>query len=75
MNSKIAVAVGLVAVLAAMLVPISLKPALAADVAASITSGASSKSTDAYSPNPVKANVGDTITWTNADSTVHTVTS
>lgn len=75
MNSKIVVAVGLAAVLAVMLVPVSFSPAFAANVAVSITTGASSKSTDAFSPNPVNANVGDTVIWTNDDSTIHTVTS
>ena len=76
MNSKIAVAVGLVAVIAAVLVPIStLAPAFAATIAADVTSGSSSKTTDAYSPNPINAAVGDTVTWTNKDSTPHTVTS
>jgi plastocyanin len=76
MNSKIAVVIGLAAVLAAMLAPISsLTPAFAADVAVSITSGASSKTTDAFSPNPVNAMVGDTVTWTNDDSQPHTVVS
>ncbi len=75
MNTKIAVAVGLVAVLAIMLVPVSFSPAFAENIAVSIVSGASSKTTDAFSPNPVNAKVGDTITWTNKDSTPHTVTS
>jgi plastocyanin len=56
-------------------------PAPAADqggggaVEVSITSGSSSKTDDAYDPNPVQAKVGDTVTWTNDDSTPHTVTS
>jgi plastocyanin len=75
MDSKIAVAVGLAAVLATMLVSTSFAPAFAADVSVSIVPGASSKSTDAYSPNPVNAKVGDTVTWTNDDSQPHTVTS
>jgi plastocyanin len=76
MNPKIAVAVGLAAVLAAVLAPISsLTPAYAAAVAVDITTGGSSKTTDAFSPNPVNVKVGDTVTWTNKDSTPHTVTS
>lgn len=76
MNSKIAVAVGLAAVLAAVLVPISTPtPAFAADIAAEVTPGSSSKTTDAYAPNPINANVGDTVTWMNKDTQPHTVTS
>ncbi len=76
MNVKIAVAIGLPAVVAATLLPILASvPAYAANVAANITIGAQSKTTDAYSPNPLKINVGDTITWTNKDSAPHTVTS
>ncbi|HKZ60790.1 MAG TPA: plastocyanin/azurin family copper-binding protein [Nitrososphaera sp.] len=76
MNSKIALAVGLAAVLAAMLAPIStLTPAYAAEVAADITPGSSTKTTDSYAPNPININVGDTVTWTNKDSQPHTVTS
>ena len=76
MNSKIAVAVGLAAVMAAVLAPIStLAPAFAAEVAVDITPGSSTKTTDAFSPNPVNVNVGDKVTWTNKDSTPHTVTS
>jgi plastocyanin len=76
MNSKIAVAVGLAAVMAAVLAPTSmLTPAFAAEVAADITAGSSTKTTDAFAPNPLNINVGDRVTWTNKDSTPHTVTS
>ena len=73
MNSKIAVAAGFAAILAALFaMP---QAALAADVNVDITTGSSTKTTDAFAPNPVQANVGDTIIWTNKDSTVHTATS
>jgi plastocyanin len=41
----------------------------------SIVSGASTLTTDAYSPNPIQVSVGTTVTWTNNDSQPHTVTS
>jgi plastocyanin len=41
----------------------------------SIVQGAVSKTTDAYDPNPVQVKAGDTMTWTNNDSTPHTATS
>jgi plastocyanin len=41
----------------------------------SIVPGSSSLTNDAYEPNPVQVSVGDTVTWTNDDSTTHTVTS
>lgn len=73
MNSRIAVASGLVAVLAAIfMVPLT---AFAADVPVDVTAGSISKTDDAYSPNPVQANVGDTVIWTNRDTTLHTATS
>jgi predicted secreted protein with PEFG-CTERM motif len=77
MNSKIAVAVGLAAVLAAtILAPVSAPtPAFAAEVAVDITASASTKTTNAYSPNPVEINVGDTVIWTNQDAAAHSATS
>jgi len=41
----------------------------------SIVSGASTMTDTAFSPNPVNVKVGDTVTWTNNDSQLHTVTS
>jgi len=41
----------------------------------SIVSGASEKTTTAYSPNPITIAVGGTVTWVNNDSTTHTTTS
>jgi predicted secreted protein with PEFG-CTERM motif len=77
MNSKIAIAVGLAAVLAAtILAPVSTPtPAFAAEVAVDITEGASTKTTNAYSSNPVEINVGDTVIWTNQDAAAHSATS
>jgi plastocyanin len=76
MNTRIAVAVGLGALLAAVLLPISAaRPSYAAQVSVSIVSGASSKATDAFAPYPVNANVGDTVVWTNDDIQPHTVVS
>lgn len=42
---------------------------------ASIVPGASTIGDKAFSPNPLKIKLGDTVIWTNDDSTVHTVTS
>jgi plastocyanin len=41
----------------------------------SITSGSSSKTTDAYQPNPLQVSTGATVTWTNEDAQPHTATS
>jgi len=40
-----------------------------------ITPNASVKVDDAFSPNPLDISVGDTVVWTNKDTTPHTVTS
>jgi plastocyanin len=39
----------------------------------SIVSGASTLTTDAFSPNPIQVSVGDTVIWTNNDAEPHTV--
>jgi predicted secreted protein with PEFG-CTERM motif len=73
MKSSMALAAGLAAVLVAVLaVP---APAFAATIDADITPNSINKTTDAYAPNPIQANAGDTVVWTNKDSTIHTVTS
>ncbi|MGH9991998.1 MAG: plastocyanin/azurin family copper-binding protein [Nitrososphaera sp.] len=73
MNTKIAVAVGLAAVLASVFtLP---QAAFAADVSVNIVEGSSTLTDKAYSPNPVEINVGDTVIWTNQDPIPHTATS
>lgn len=46
-----------------------------AQVSASIVPGASTMGDKAFSSNPLNIKVGDSIIWTNDDSTVHTITS
>ncbi|MFL6342189.1 MAG: hypothetical protein ACJ72U_11680 [Nitrososphaeraceae archaeon] len=41
----------------------------------SIVEEASEMGDQAYDPNPVNVKAGDTVTWTNDDSQIHTVTS
>lgn len=41
----------------------------------SITPGSSSKTQDAFDPNPALVGIGETVTWSNDDTTPHTVTS
>lgn len=74
MKSSMALAVSLAAVLVGLLA-VPAPAAFAATIDADIVPGALNKSTDAYSPNPIEANVGDTVVWTNKDSTLHTVSS
>jgi plastocyanin len=42
---------------------------------ASIVPGASTLADKAYSPDPIKVKAGNTVTWTNDDTSFHTVTS
>jgi plastocyanin len=41
----------------------------------SIVSGATTRTTNAYSPNPINVSAGATVTWTNNDTVAHTSTS
>ena len=45
------------------------------EVTVSIVKGATSLNSKAFSPNPIKIKVGNTITWINNDNTIHTVSS
>jgi plastocyanin len=74
MNRGTILAAELVAVFAAAFVP-SGQSVFAATVNADIVQGASSKTNDAFSPNPIQARPGDTVVWTNKDTAIHTVTS
>jgi plastocyanin len=46
-----------------------------ATTSVSMDPGASTLTTDAFSPNPIQVSVGSTVTWTNNDSVIHTVNS
>jgi plastocyanin len=46
-----------------------------ATTSVSMDPGASTKTTDAFTPNPIQVSVGSTVTWTNNDSVIHTVNS
>jgi plastocyanin len=46
-----------------------------ATTSVSIVSGASTLTTDSFSPNPIQVSVGSTVTWTNNDAQAHTVNS
>lgn len=76
MNRKTTLAAGIAAILAtAALALMSSQAAFAANVGIDIVAGASTKTSDAFSPNPANAHIGDTVTWTNKDGAVHTVES
>jgi plastocyanin len=49
--------------------------AIGAPTRVSTVPGSTTLTTDAYQPNPTQVSVGATVTWTNDDSTAHTVTS
>jgi plastocyanin len=75
MNTKIAVAVGLAAMLAAIFIILHQQAVFAAGVKVDIVGRASSQTNTEYAPKLVRANVGDSVIWTNKDSDSHTVTS
>lgn len=78
MNKKTAFATaGIAAILAVAVLVFTTtgQKAFAATINIDIVTGASSKTVDAFSPNPTKAHVGDTVIWTNKDAAMHTVTS
>ncbi|HVX02207.1 MAG TPA: plastocyanin/azurin family copper-binding protein [Nitrososphaera sp.] len=60
---------------AAVLAFISSQAAFAANVNIDIVPEAPDKGDQAFSPNAPEVHVGDTVIWTNKDSTGHTVTS
>jgi plastocyanin len=65
-----------VTIFAIVLLLVAPAPAIFAEnISASITPGSSTKTDDAYSPNPLNIRVGDNVTWTNDDTMAHTVTS
>ncbi len=74
MNSKIAVLVVTAAIVSSLagIVPLQ---SYAATTTVSVVSGAANLANKAYSPDSVQVAVGDTVTWTNADTTLHTITS
>src|SRR5690349_8805346 len=74
MNAKIALAAGMMAIFAAIWAVPS-QAAFAATVNIDIVPGASTKTTDAFSPNPAEAHVGDTVTWVNKDGALHSIQS
>lgn len=73
MKTRIALAAAIAAVLAAVLA-LPAQSAFAADVSAKIVANAANLADKAFSPNPIEAKTGDTVTWTNTDTSLHTVT-
>ena len=74
MNSKVAVLLVTAAIVStlAAFVP---QQSLEATTSVNVVSGAATLADKAYNPNPVQVAVGDTVTWTNKDTTLHTITS
>jgi plastocyanin len=77
MNKKTTfAAAGVAAILAAAVLAFTTsQAAFAANVNIDIVPGAENKGDQAFSPGSPSVHVGDTVTWTNKDTSTHTVTS
>lgn len=69
---KIAMVLSLISALA---ISLSIGHVLAQGASVSIVPNAATMGDKSYSPNPVEVKIGETVTWTNNDSQIHTATS
>lgn len=69
------VALGITTGIASVTSPVSGQGAIAATIVPGASTLVGAAGTKAFSPNPINAKVGDTVTWTNKDTTMHTVVS
>ena len=73
-TTRIAVVLGFISVLAVSL-SIGQVSVYAQGASVSIVPNASTMGDKAFSPNPAEVKAGESVTWTNDDSQIHTVTS
>jgi plastocyanin len=73
-TTRIAVVLGVISVLAVGL-SIGQVSVYAQGASVSIVPNASTMGDKAYSPNPTEVKAGESVTWTNDDSQIHTATS
>lgn len=73
-TTRIAVVLGVISVLAVGL-SIGQGSVYAQGASVSIVPNASTMGDKAFSPNPAEVNPGESVTWTNDDSQIHTATS